>query len=71
MLDEPVVIASKSAKEETPVENVSTTTVVVAAEESAQTHRPTPKKRVRVRKKATKKLSAAIICADPYIRRFI
>jgi len=31
----------------------------------------TPKKRIRIRKKATKKLSAAIICMDPSIQRFI
>lgn len=31
----------------------------------------TPKKRIRIRKKATKKLSAAIICMDPTIQRFI
>ena len=30
-----------------------------------------PKKRIRIRKKATKKLSAAIICQDPTIMRFI
>ncbi len=30
-----------------------------------------PKKRIRIRKKATKKLSAAIICQDPTIQRFI
>ena len=30
-----------------------------------------PKKRIRIRKKATKKLSAAIICKDPTIQRFI
>lgn len=29
------------------------------------------KKRIRIRKKATKKLSAAIICKDPTIQRFI
>lgn len=32
---------------------------------------PVKKKRVRIRKKATKKISAAIMCANPYIRRFI
>lgn len=31
----------------------------------------TPKKRIRIRKKATKKLSAAIICMDPTVKRFI
>lgn len=31
----------------------------------------TPKRRIRIRKKATKKLSAAIICKDPTIQRFI
>ena len=31
----------------------------------------TPKKRIRIRKKATKKLSAAIICMDPTVQRFI
>ena len=30
-----------------------------------------PKRRIRIRKKATKKLSAAIICMDPSIQRFI
>ena len=30
-----------------------------------------PKRRIRIRKKATKKLSAAIICMDPSIKRFI
>ena len=30
-----------------------------------------PKRRIRIRKKATKKLSAAIICMDPTIQRFI
>lgn len=29
------------------------------------------KKRIRVRKKATKKLSAAILCANPALKRFI
>ena len=31
----------------------------------------TPKKRIRIRKKATKKLSAAILIKDPTITRFI
>lgn len=32
---------------------------------------PSKKKRVRIRKKAAKKLSAAIICQNPNITRFI
>lgn len=32
---------------------------------------PAPKKRVRVRKKTTKHLSVAVLCANPNTRRFI
>lgn len=41
--------------------------VTVVAEPATKT----PKKRIRIRKKATKKLSAAIICMDPTVQRFI
>lgn len=41
--------------------------VAVTAEPAPKT----PKKRIRIRKKATKKLSAAIICMDPTVQRFI
>jgi hypothetical protein len=47
---------------------------VVQPKETPVTEAPkpsTPKKRIRIRKKATKKLSAAIICMDPSIQRFI
>lgn len=47
---------------------------VVQPKEAPVTEAPkpsTPKKRIRIRKKATKKLSAAIICMDPSIQRFI
>lgn len=33
--------------------------------------RAIPKKRIRIRKKATKKLSVAVLCTLPYTRRFI
>ena len=40
--------------------------------ETSETAEPkAPKRRIRIRKKATKKLSAAIICMDPTIQRFI
>lgn len=47
---------------------------VVQPKEAPVTEAPKPsipKKRIRIRKKATKKLSAAIICMDPSIQRFI
>ena len=47
---------------------------VVQPKEAPVTEAPkpsTPKKRIRIRKKATKKLSAATICMDPSIQRFI
>lgn len=56
-----------------PVAKAPITTVSTEEDENfdAASTRPVMKKRVRVRKKATKKLSAAIICANPSIRRFI
>ena len=47
---------------------------VVKPKEAPVPEAPKPsthKKRIRIRKKATKKLSAAIICMDPSIQRFI
>ena len=56
------------------VEPEVTAAEVVQPKEAPVTEAPkpsTPKKRIRIRKKATKKLSAAIICMDPSIQRFI
>lgn len=58
----------KETAEPQPVEEIST------ENEPAPTQTPEPKptkRRIRIRKKATKKLSAAIICMDPSIQRFI
>lgn len=52
-------IASKGSQKEQP------------APSSLPPAAPTKKKRVRIRKKAAKKLSAAIICQNPNITRFI
>lgn len=63
--EEPAVVMPEQQieqKAEPVVEKVS-----VTAEQAPKT----PKKRIRIRKKATKKLSAAIICMDPTVKRFI
>ena len=64
---------------ETPAPAVEALTIVNAPEPPKQKQEPvaqpqvvkTPKKRIRIRKKATKKLSAAILIKDPTITRFI
>jgi hypothetical protein len=60
--------APVSVKEEqkTPVKPVET-----KPEPASEAEPKAPKRRIRIRKKATKKLSAAIICMDPSIQRFI
>lgn len=57
-------VATKGSKiEPPPIRPLPTATV--------ETPAPVKKKRVRIRKKAAKKLSAAIICQNPNITRFI
>lgn len=58
--------AQSAEPETTSVEPTVVSEPVKAAEPA-----PAPKRRIRIRKKATKKLSAAIICKDPTIQRFI
>lgn len=69
----PTVAVSTPVAPVAPVAKAQITTVSTEEDEDydAASTRPVMKKRVRVRKKATKKLSAAIICANPSIRRFI
>lgn len=59
---------------------VAVITPVIHASKPSQPKEPSPtvgiesrlkKKRVRDRRKATKKLSAAVLCANPDIKRFI
>ena len=61
----------KHTQTEPEVQVVPETPVVTSAPVVIETSQKTPKKRIRIRKKATKKLSAAIICQDPTIQRFI
>jgi len=61
---------------ETPVEAVEAPAEKKVVKEPAvqappQAPTPVKKKRVRIRKKTAKKLSAAIICQNPNITRFI
>lgn len=60
--------AQSTEPETTSVEPTVVSEPVKAAEPAPA---PAPKRRIRIRKKATKKLSAAIICKDPTIQRFI
>lgn len=61
----------KHTQTEPEVQVVPDTQAVKAAPVVVETAPKAPKKRIRIRKKATKKLSAAIICQDPTIQRFI
>lgn len=47
------------------------TSVPKPAVKPKKTVQAAPKKRVRVRKKATKHLSVAVLCTNPLTRRFI
>lgn len=58
-------------KEETIVVESTRTAQPATAPDARSPSVQHPKKRIRIRKKATKKLSVAVLCTNPGTRRFI